>query len=386
MTPSAAASPRRAREGRVARVAGRLAADGIAAALFEDAEGRRDQAVRYLAGHPADALLVVAADGRSVLVAWDLNLARLLESSGALFANELFAYADFERQPMRALADILARLAIPAGVKVELPSSFAYTRYVDFVAGLPSYDLVCRNGGSDAFVAGMRTIKDPGEIETYRRAAAITNSLIDELEARTRSGEIASELDAALFIERASREAGCEGPGFETLAAGPARSWGIHAFPGYGMGPFATRGLSILDFGLKLEGYTTDVTMSFAAGRLEDEQERMIALVERAHEEAIEILSPGVACRDVALHVDEIFTRAGLSMPHALGHGIGLDAHEAPAIRSREDCTDLLSPGQIVTIEPGLYHPELGGARLEDDILITEAGHEVLTRSRIVRL
>jgi Xaa-Pro aminopeptidase len=73
-------------------------------------------------------------------------------------------------------------------------------------------------------------------------------------------------------------------------------------------------------------------------------------------------------------------------MPHGLGHGIGLDAHEAPFLRSREDCVDVLAAGQIVTIEPGLYHPELGGLRLEDDILITDTGHEVLTKSRIVRL
>jgi Xaa-Pro dipeptidase len=73
-------------------------------------------------------------------------------------------------------------------------------------------------------------------------------------------------------------------------------------------------------------------------------------------------------------------------MPHALGHGIGLEAHEAPALRNREDNCGVLVAGQIVTVEPGLYHPELGGLRYEDDILITGTGHEVLTRSRIVRL
>ncbi len=375
-----------ARAWRIARVAESLTADGIGAALFEDAEGRRDQSIRYLTGQPGDALLVVAADGRSILVAWDVNLARLLAGSRESYAGEILAYSDFERPPVRALAEILDRLGIPAGSTVELPSSLAYLRYVDFVEGLPSYDLVCRAEGAEALVAGLRAVKNPGEIGIFRKAAAITNSLIDEIEAGTRSGKIASELDAALLVERSGREAGCEGQGFETLAAGPSRSWGIHAFPSYGDGPFAGVGLSILDFGLKLEGYTTDVTMTFAVGRLEGEQERMLALVQRAHDEAIAALAPGVACREVALLVDGIFAREGHAMPHGLGHGIGLDAHEAPAIRSREDCVDLLSAGQVVTIEPGLYRPELGGARLEDDILITETGHEVLTRSRIVRM
>jgi Xaa-Pro dipeptidase len=88
----------------------------------------------------------------------------------------------------------------------------------------------------------------------------------------------------------------------------------------------------------------------------------------------------------VALKADAIFGEAGFVMPHALGHGVGLEAHEAPALRSREDNADVLAPGQIVTVEPGLYDPGLGGLRLEDDILITGSGREVLTASRIVRL
>jgi len=371
---------------RVSKLAGRLAADGIAAALFEDAEGRRDQAIRYLTGQPGDALLVVTAEGATVLVAWDVNLARLLAGAREGFAGQILAFTDFERLPLRALAEVLIRLGVPAGSKIELPSTFAYLRYIDFVEGLPDYDLVCRADGLDGHVQDMRSIKDQDELAIYRRAVAATDGIIDAIEAGVRSGSIKTELDAALFIERASREAGLEGPGFETLAAGPSRSWGIHAFPPFGDGPFATEGMSILDFGVKLEGYTTDVTMSFLRGPLGSERERMVALVERAHAEAIAMLAPGVSCRAVALHVDEIFAEAGLAMPHGLGHGVGLDAHEAPFFRSRQDCADVLAPGQIVTIEPGLYHPELGGVRLEDDVLITEGGREVMTKSRIVRL
>jgi Xaa-Pro dipeptidase len=369
------------RKARIDQVAARLASTGMAAALFEDTEGRRDQAIRYLTGQPGDAILVVTARGQTVLVAWDLNLAKLLATAG-----EILAYSDFERKPLRALGEVLARLGLPEGSKVELPSTFAYPRYIDFVEGLPGYDLVCSSDGIDGSLRDLRAVKDAGELAIYRRAAAITDGLIAEIEAGVRRGSIKSELDAALLIERASREAGCEGPGFETLAAGPTRSWGIHAFPPYGGGAFAGEGLSILDFGVKLEGYTTDVTMSFVRGKPSARAQEMVALVERAHAEAIAMLAPGAACRDVALLVDGIFAEAGYSMPHGLGHGVGLDAHEAPTIRSREDCVDRLAPGHIVTIEPGLYDPELGGVRLEDDILITETGHEVLTKSRIVRL
>jgi Xaa-Pro dipeptidase len=369
------------RGARRSRVAARLQADGIGAALFEDVEGRRDPAVRYLTGQPGDALLVVAADGRSVLIAWDITLARLLAS-----ADEILAYNDFARIPIRALAEALARLGIPAGSKVELPSTLAYPRFIDYVEGLADYDLVCRRDGIDAEVNACRSIKDESEIAIIRKASGITNGLIDVIEDAVRSGKAETELDVALLIERSAREAGCEGLGFETLAAGPARSWGIHAFPSYGSSPFATEGLSILDFGLRLEGYTTDVTMSFARGALGREADRMLSLVERVHDESIAMLAPGVSCREVARAADEAFEAAGYSMPHALGHGIGLEAHEAPTLRNREDNVDLLAAGQVVTVEPGLYHPELGGLRYEDDVLITESGREVLTKSRIVRL
>ncbi|MDA8425728.1 MAG: Xaa-Pro peptidase family protein [Treponema sp.] len=366
---------------RRARVSGWLKSEGIAAALFEDAEGRRDPAIRYLCGQPGDALLVIAASGESRLVAWDVNMAAAMAE-----IEGVRAFGDFERVPERALAAMLAELGVPAGSKVELPSSFAYTRYVRFVGVLDGYDLQCREEGIDACVSSLRLIKDAEELALYRRAAALTDELVERLEAAVRSGEAKTELDVALLIERESRASGCEGTGFETLAAGPSRSFGIHAFPPFGSGPFAAEGMSILDFGLKLEGYTTDVTMTFLRGQLGAERERMVSLVLEAREAALAMIAPGVKTREVARKVDEVFARAGLAMPHALGHGVGLEAHEAPAIRSRADNEDVFAVGQVVALEPGLYHPELGGVRYEDDLIITAGGCEILTHSRIVRL
>lgn len=363
------------------RVAARLKEEGLAALLVEDAEGRRDPSLRYLSGQPSDALLVIGADGRSILIAWDLNMARTLGS-----ADEILAYTDFERLPEKALAGALGRLGLAAGSRVELPSITPYPRYVSFVAALPDFDLVCREEGVASFVEGMRAVKDSGEIALYRRAAALTDELIDEIEAAVRAGRLASELDVALFIERGARARGCEGTSFETLAAGPSRSFGIHAFPTYGSGPFAGPGLSILDFGLKLEGYATDVTMSFVRGKLAPRAERMIELVEKAYGAAFALCAPGTPSRAVALAADEVFASEGFSMPHALGHGVGLEEHEAPAVRSRADNACVLEPGNIITLEPGLYDPELGGIRLENDILITPEGAEAITHSRIVRL
>ncbi|HRY73214.1 MAG TPA: Xaa-Pro peptidase family protein [Spirochaetia bacterium] len=366
---------------RRAAVAARLKEEGIAACLFEDTEGRRDPSIRYLSGQPGDALLVVSAEGSSILVAWDVNMARLYGR-----VDEILAYGDFQRRPAAALGGCLERLGVPKGSRVELPAVTPYPKFVGYVEALPDFDLVSRESGIGDYVLGLRAAKDGAELALYRRAAALTDGLMDEIEAAVRSGRVASELDIALFIEREARSRGCEGTGFETIAAGPSRSFGIHAFPAFGSGPFGSEGMSILDFGLKLAGYTTDVTMSFVRGRLPARAERMIELVEAAYAASVKLCAPGTPTRAVALAADEVFAKEGFAMPHALGHGIGLEAHEAPAVRSREDNLAVLAPGHIITIEPGLYDPALGGVRLENDVLITEGGHEVITHARIVRL
>ncbi|MEI6386981.1 MAG: Xaa-Pro peptidase family protein [Spirochaetota bacterium] len=367
--------------GRRARVAAKLREEGLGACLVRDSEGARDPSVRYLTGQPGDALVIISAEGKSVLVAWDINMARAMGN-----ADEILAYTDFKRLPSEALLGVLPRLGVHKGARVELPAMTSYPAYADFVEALIDYDLLCRDGGIGDFILGLRAVKDEAELGIYRRAAEITDQLADEIEKEVRAGSLDTELDVALFIERECRLRGCEGVGFETLAAGPSRSFGIHAFPSFGAGPFATRGMSILDFGINLEGYTTDITMSFIRGNPGDEAGRMAALVGEAYEACVAMCAPGVATRDIALRADAIFAAGGMTMPHALGHGVGLEAHEAPAVRSREDNKAILAPGHIITIEPGLYDPEHGGVRLENDVLITATGHEVMTKSRIVRL
>jgi Xaa-Pro dipeptidase len=98
------------------------------------------------------------------------------------------------------------------------------------------------------------------------------------------------------------------------------------------------------------------------------------------------LYKPGESIVTAAKKADAIFSKAKRSMPHALGHGIGLEAHEPPTIRNRGDRANSFAQGMVVTLEPGLYSPVVGGCRLENDILITESGNETLTSSRIIRL
>jgi Xaa-Pro dipeptidase len=205
------------------------------------------------------------------------------------------------------------------------------------------------------------------------------------LEKNVRDGLLKTESDVALFIEAKAREYGCEGTGFETLAAGPERSFGIHAFPAYTAAPFGGKGLSILDFGLKYSGYTSDVTMTFARS-VSPQQEEQLALTEEAYRLALSLAKDGVLARDIGKAVDSFYAKAKRTLPHGLGHGVGLEIHEEPRLNGRDDNNWVLKTGMIFTIEPGIYDPQTGGCRLENDVLLTANGAEVLTKSRIVRL
>jgi Xaa-Pro dipeptidase len=368
-------------ETRRAQIYNWMAQESVTLVMFEDTEGRRDPGVRWLTGQPGDALLFLSVDRQSMLVPWDINMAKLYA-----MVDFIVPYGDFERQTAKALRAATEHFKTPFGSRIEIPPDTPYTVFLNYVGAISDFDLICRNGGAQETVQELRAIKDAGEINIYRKAAKITNEIIDLLEDKIRNEKLKTETDVAHFIDAEGRKRGCEGTGFETLAAGPSRSFGIHAFPAYTDGLFAREGLSILDFGLKYEGYTTDVTLTFARGPLLKPQERLISLTEKAYKLALSMVCDGAVARKIAWEVDAFFAKSKKIMPHGLGHGIGLEAHEAPALRSRADNIWLLRPGMIFTLEPGLYDPLLGGCRLENDILITDAGVEVLTNARIIRL
>ena len=371
------------------RLAARLREDGVFAYVLEDFENQRTSLVRWLSGHPSDAILVVAATGESVLVPWDTILA-----GERARVDRIVPYTDFKRSYKDAVGTVLKSLGVPdAGAKVEFLSRTSHLRWEELRRELPGIEVQVRGEGIDAFLGKLRTIKDAAEIAALERAAAISDEVLDlvERELRAKPAGAVREIDIAQLIEREALARGAEGTGFETLAAGSKRSWGIHAFPAYSAGPFGMKGLSILDFGVKVDGYTSDVTATFVRGPLEGGQERMVSLVQAAYDAAVAAAKPGASPKAPAIAADQVFEAAGWKMPHALGHGIGLDAHEGPLLRGLGESPDpALVAGMVFTIEPGLYHPEHGGVRLENDVLIDGRGAEiaarVLTRSRIVRL
>jgi Xaa-Pro dipeptidase len=357
-----------------------MANEDIALVMFEDTEGRRDPAIRWLTGQPGDAVLFLsAADRKSLLMPWDINMARLLAG-----ADAVMPYNDFGRRAIQALPNAADHFHIKPRGRIEIPAVTPHPLFVSYQKELADYELVCRSNGIATEVERRRAVKDEEEMRIYKTLSSITNDILERLEKNVRDRTLKTETDVALFIESEARKQGCEGTSFETLAAGPSRSFGIHAFPGYTDAPFAAKGLSILDFGLKYRGYASDVTMTFVQDAT-PEQERLLSLMKQAYDLALAMVRPGVSARDIALAVDELYGKNGKTLPHGLGHGVGLEIHEAPFLRSTSENPWMLRAGMIFTIEPGLYDPALGGCRFENDVLVTESAEE-LTKTRIARL
>jgi len=356
-----------------------LQTEKLDAVLIEDSEKCRSSSLRYLCGMPSDALLLLTASGKSILVPWDINLAEQLGQ-----ADEMVSYSTFERRIETAISE-LARAELPGKPKIELSSATPVPVF-DKIRKKIEGEIFCRDGGVDALLDDLRAIKDDEELAVFREAAKITDIILNEVMDAVSTGKVSTELDIVFLLEMKARQIGAEGTGFPTLAAGPERSYAIHTYPNYTNGPWGTDGLSILDFGISLEGYTTDVTLTVAKGTLTDRQEEMIGLVEEAHNKLTAEIEPGMSTFDLAKKGEHHFQDKGYTMPHALGHGIGLAAHEAPIIRTREEGAVSFQPGMVFAIEPGLYDVETGGVRLENDFLITPAGTEQLTDCRIYRL
>lgn len=354
----------------------------IGAAVFIDSEEHRDPSVAYFTGHANDAVLIIFTDGYTILVPWDENLAK---QNG--FFDKLIPYTRYKNNEIDAVKAVLNMTqSHRTNSRIELPPYLSYPQYLKFIDALNNYDCSCKEDGAYKFVVDMRLVKDDYEIECTKEAAKIGDLIIDKIEEQIKSGEIKTETDVALLIERECRVHGCDKTGFDTLAAGPSRSFAIHAFPNYTAAEWPADGLSILDFGVVYKGYTSDTTLTVAKGQLTEAQEKQLSLVQKAYDESLKLYTKEHTLQEAAKKTDSIFAAAKRKMPHTLGHGIGLEIHEYPRVSAKTNPELFFIPGMIVTLEPGLYDTEIGGCRLENDILITEEGNEVLTKSRIIRI
>lgn len=230
----------------------------------------------------------------------------------------------------------------------------------------------------DKWIESMRMIKDEEEIQLIRQAAQIADEAFEEILKEIRPG--ITEREIAFRLEVLMRERGATSSSFDMIVASGLRSALPH---GTASDKALEKGdLLTLDFGAIYKGYVSDLTRTVVLGQPNEKQKEIYNIVLEACNRTIEALKPGLTGKDVDDIARDYIKSHGYGdyFGHSTGHGIGLEVHEDPHLSSRRgDC--ILQPGMVVTIEPGIYLPDLGGVRIEDDVLITESGYEVLTHS-----
>ncbi len=221
----------------------------------------------------------------------------------------------------------------------------------------------------------LRSVKDQEEIKLIREACRLATIGIQT--AKEIIGVGIKEKEAAAEIEYAMRKAGSDGVAFETIVASGLTS----AFPhGSNLERTIQDGdFVMVDLGANYKSYRSDITRTFIASKATEKQARIYDAVKLAHQKALETVKPKVAACEVDGVARRVIEQAGYGefFVHNLGHGVGLEVHEAPILSP--DSKDILAAGNVVTDEPGIYVPGLGGVRIEDTILVTKNGVEILT-------
>ena len=321
--------------------------------------------VRYLTGFTGeDSFLIVYRDGEVLI-----SDPRFEEQIG----EECPGLATFIRTPQVTLLDATVKQLADGrwpSVLVE-GDTIALAAFEHLKESLPSVALAASRG----LVEGLRIIKDKEEIAVTRVAVELAQRVFTSVRSTLRSQ--LTEWEIACDIERLSRELGGSGTSFKPIVAVGARAALPHAVPGeqrIESAPFV-----LVDWGVTARGYRSDLTRVLTTGKIPPKFSKIYETVLAAQQAAIAAMRPGVMVSQVDRVARELIERQGMGkrFNHGLGHGIGLDIHEAPRLGQNQDRA--LEPGMIVTVEPGVYYPGFGGVRIEDDVLITRDGHEVLS-------
>lgn len=229
--------------------------------------------------------------------------------------------------------------------------------------------------GVDSVIETLRMVKDTTEIDAIRASVLLNSKAFDNALRRLKAG--AQETDLAAEIDYQMRKLGASEPAFETIVASGPRTALPHARPQ--RKPIGNNQLLLVDMGASLNGYASDMTRTLAVGKIGSELKRMYHATLEAQLAAVDAVRPGRLASDVDKAARTVLRKHGLAdeFVHSTGHGLGLEIHEAPRL-GKTDKTKLKS-GMAITIEPGVYREGVGGIRIEDTVLVTETGCEILT-------
>ena len=351
---------------------------------------RRDQAREMMIQLGLRAMLIGLPANRYYLSGFELHDPQPNESSGylALFADGedmLFTDSRYHEAARRLWKDenihIYKGLAFaPAEINRRIRDRIG-SGPVGFESRLMSvafYRQFCQDldlKEADGLVEGLRVIKDAREIELLRNSARLNHQLMAHVPALLEPG--ATEAQIAWEIEQFFRNHGASANAFDPIVAVGPNAALPHAVPG--KTPVLAECPVLVDVGARLEDYNSDQTRSFWVGSRPDPRFSLaLEQIQEAQRRAINMIRPGVRGSEVYLAAHSYLAECGVAahFTHGLGHGVGLETHEAPSLAPRSE--HILVPGMVVTVEPGLYYPAWGGVRWEYMVLVTEDGCEIL--------
>lgn len=319
--------------------------------------------VFYLSGFSGEGLLLLGMDLRAVVTDFRYTEQAQRETQG---------FGIHAIEPGVSHAKVAARLAGEGGIRQIL--------YEDDQVTVRAFTQLQEAFEDTSFAPlqqkpeQLRQVKDPQELDIIRRACHISSQAFQYIRDFIKAGM--SERDIQIELDFQLLKLGADGSAFSTIVASGPNGSLPHAVPGERK--VRQGDLITLDFGARYQGYCSDMTRTLALGEPSDDLTRIYHIVRLAQATAQDAMAPGKSCRDIDSLARDLIAQEGYGayFGHGLGHAVGIDIHEEP--RLSQTSTAVLEPGMVVTVEPGIYVPGLGGVRIENSCVITEDGAESL--------
>jgi Xaa-Pro dipeptidase len=293
------------------------------------------------------------------------------EAKKAGWEHEIIGYSDI-MDPWEAIKKaVQSRLASVQKIALE-KEHLNISRYEQIASRFPGASFI----GLDEKLNDLRMIKDEEEIRLMRKAAEYADYAVQVGVAEIKEGK--TELEIIAAIEYELKKKGISEMSFSTMVLSGKNAASPHGTPGstkVKKGDFV-----LFDLGIVYKGYCSDITRTVAYGEITKEQETIYQTVLKAQQAAVIAVKPGIPLKELDLTARNIISQAGYGkfFPHRLGHGLGISVHEYPSVTETNELA--LKKGMVFTIEPGIYVQETAGVRIEDDVVVTDHGVEVLTK------
>ena len=319
--------------------------------------------IRYLSGFTGSDGALFIGQGRRVLLVDGRYITQAKEETSGI---EVLEY----QEKIEGITNVLSHHpSLTVGFEATTVTVDTYTRLKNRLEKITLKPL-------PEEIKAIRAVKTAVEIAKIETAAAIASRALVSVLARIRAGmterEIAADLDSTMI------QCGAEAVAFPTIvASGKSSAW-PHARPG--LRKIQAGDVMMIDYGAVFEGYHSDETCTFVIGRADSKQKDVYQVVKEAHDGALKAIRAGISCHEIDRIARSCIEEHGFgeSFSHGTGHGVGLDVHEFPRIAATSK--NILEAGMVVTVEPGVYIPDLWGIRIEDLVLVKEGGSAVLSK------